>query len=319
MKTKILFILIALFFVKSFSQEKKDSILENNSSKTNSTRNLKKINSDSFLMTNAINFDFGGTSKNSTGYFGHINYFFNLKNFNGERTHKYINTGLMKVNYYSPELNTGSIQQIDRVKISPLDTSTQYIEMFNQYNYEVKFNSYSAYVQFLMAYFNSRNIYLHLHSEFLVSNISTEINIKNIEKKTLEQQNITPLISYLPEKLNYDKQNLAGYFGGGLTAKYNFYDDEKTNIDYFLQLTSGISKMQVNPKLISIDSNLLPKYEKSKSVEPFFIVHSYLENDISNVNIIIGSQVRGNFKNPPLYTFYIGLNSSLENFKNIFK
>ena len=174
--------------------------------------------------------------------------------------------------------------------------------MFNQYDYEVKFNSYSAYVQFLMTYFNSKNIYLHLHGEFLVTNILTEINIKNLEKKTLEQQNITPLISYLPEKINYDRQNLAGYFGGGITAKYNFFDDKKTNINYFLQLTSGISKTQVNPKLISINSNLLPKYDEAKSLEPFFIVHSYFENDISNVNIIIGSQIRGDFKNPPLYT-----------------
>lgn len=72
---------------------------------------------NSFIMTNAINFDFSGTTTKSSGYFGHLNYFFNTYRKDGSFTKNFINTGLMKVNYFSSELNTGSLNQIDNVKI----------------------------------------------------------------------------------------------------------------------------------------------------------------------------------------------------------
>lgn len=290
------------------------------------TRTISKNGLPEFLFTNAVSFDFGSTTKSSTSYFGHINYFFNI-NKEEENSKYYINTGLIKVNYYSSEINTGSFYQYDNVLENVLG-STQpgenYIKQFNKYDFDVKLNSYSAYVQLLRKISkNYNNLFFHLHTELLVTNINTTLKVTNVDKKTvtIPLNNIIPITNYLETEKSTSSQNIGAFLGAGLTAKFSFLKnaDDNTKINYFLQGTVGYSNSKLNPKLYQKSKNELPDFENSKDGAPFFIIHSYFENNITGANIILGSQIRGNFTNSPLYSFYVGLNIDLNTLTEILK
>lgn len=290
-----------------------------------SNRKINKNDESEFLFTNAINFDFGNTSKNSIGYYGHINYFFNI-NKDSIPSKYYINTGLIKVNYYSAEINKGTFYQYDNVLENPLSSIQQgesYIKQFNKYDFQVKLNSYSAYVQFLKKITkNYNNLFFHLHGELLVTNVTTDIVVTNIAKQTatIPSNNITPIANYLELDKSFSNQNIGAYFGAGLTAKFPLLSlNSTTKFNYFLQGTMGLSNTKLNPKLFKGQSNQAPSFEDKKSTSPFFIIHSYFENNITGANIIIGSQIRGEYTSPPLYTFYLGLNLDIEKLGNLLK
>lgn len=290
------------------------------------SRSISENEIQEFLFTNAVNFDFSSTTKSSTSYFGHINYFFNI-NKKEEISKFYINTGLIKVNYYSSEINSGSFNQIDNILENPLNSAIpgeNYIKQFNKYDFEVKLNSFSAYVQLLRKITkNYNNLFMHIHAELLVSNINTNIKITNIAKETavIPINNIIPVVNYLETDQSASTQNVGAFIGAGLTAKFPFLNnlEDKTKINYFLQGTAGYSNTKLNPKLYQRKANQLPDFEESKSGAPFYIIHSYFENNITGANIILGSQIRGNFTTAPLYSFYIGLNVDLNTLTGILK
>lgn len=311
MKKIILFILCSLIHLSVCSQ--------------NSKRILSEENYPEFLFTNAVNFDFGNTSKKSASYFGHINYFFNVSN-KETSSNYFINTGFIKVNYFSNEINNGSFYQYDNVLENPLNSSEpgeNYIKEFNKYDFEVKLNSYSAYVQLLRKFTKKyNNLFYHLHGELLVTNINTTILVNNISKENaiIPSNNLIPIVSYLDKEQLINNQNIGAFFGVGLTAKFSFPKlNDGTKINYFIQGTTGYSNTKLNPKLYQRNSNLLPQFQDIKSGSPFYIIHSYFENNLTGANIILGSQIRGNFTNSPLYSFYIGLNIDINNLKELLK
>lgn len=289
-------------------------------------RTIVKNEMPEFLFTNAVNFDFGNTTKSSTSYFGHINYFFNV-NKGDDPSSFYVNTGLIKVNYYSPEINNGSFNQYDNVLENPLN-STQpgenYIRQFNKYDFEVKLSSYSAYVQLLRKITkNYNNLFVHLHGELLVTNINTSVKVTNLnqENAVIPVDNIIPIVNYLETEQSTSAQSVGAFFGAGLTAKFTFKKegDDDSKINYFLQGTAGLSNTKLNPQLYQREANQLPSYDEQKNTSPFFIIHSYFENNITGANIILGSQIRGNFTSAPLYSFYVGLNIDINTLTDILK
>lgn len=314
MRTKLSFMLFLLCISYGFSQNEEK------------IRSIVKNEMPEFLFTNAVNFDFGNTTKNSASYFGHINYFFNV-NKGKKASLYYVNTGLIKVNYYSSEINSGSFNQFDNVLENPLN-STQpgenYIRQFNKYDFEVKLNSYSAYVQLLRKITKDyNNLFVHLHGELLVTNINTSVKVTNINEETavIPTDNIIPIVSYLETEQSTSTQSVGAFFGAGLTAKFTFMKDgdDNSKINYFLQGTTGFSNTKLNPKLYQRDTNELPSYNEQKDTTPFFIIHSYFENNITGANIILGSQIRGNFTSAPLYSFYVGLNIDINTLTDILK
>lgn len=306
MKTVISFIFV--FLIHYFEAQKKIS--------------LEKNEEYEFIYTNAINFDFGNSTKESLGYFGHINYFFNIKK-KGilDKSQHYINTGIIKSNYYASEVNDGSFKQFDNVLETPFssnESGEKYIKEYNQYDYSVKLSTYSVYLQYLWKFIDNYNsLYIHAHGEMLISNIKTSVQIKNLDKveSTIPQNPIK--LSYLDRDISYTKQNIGAYFGIGATAKFNF--DGVTKLRYFFQCTTGISNTQLNPKLYPQDQNQPPSYVEKNGVAPFFLIHSYFENRINGLNLILGGQMRGNFSNAPLYMFYLGVNTNLDKLEALFK
>jgi|GEM_PF-2868544 len=312
MKTQIYILLLAMCPVLFFGQ-KSDTI--------QNKMKLEENEEYEFIYTNAVNFDFGNTTKNDLSYFGHINYFFNLKK-DGDASKHYINTGMIKANYYAAEINDGSFNQIDNVLESPLSSTepgnTYFIE-YNQYDYKVKLSTYSVYIQYLWKFLKNYNsLYLHAHGEMLISNMRTSVTIKNLDavQATIPQGNLIPL-SYLNRDVSYTKQNIGAYFGAGATAKFNF--GGKAKLKYFFQGTSGLSNTQLNPKLYSQSQNELPTFNEKNGVTPFFLIHSYFENNIGGLNLILGGQIRGNFTTAPLYMFYLGVNTNLSQLKGLFE
>lgn len=316
MKTKLLFtILFTGVFNFAFTQ---DSI--QNKKQTDKIM-LEGNKGYEFIYTNAVNFDFGNTAENSIGYFGHINYFFNVKKKDGTSRH-YLNTGLMKANYYAPEINKGYFYQTDNVLESALSLTqpgSPYIKEYNKYDFDVKLSSYSAYVQYLFEIFKDFNsLFFHAHMEMLITNMETSVKITTLDtiRSTLPTNEIIPVTGHLEREASYSKQNIGAYFGVGATAKFRF--GTQSPMKYFLQGTAGFSNTQLNPKLYQQSENELPVYEEKSGAAPFFIIHSYFENDISGVNLILGGQIRGNFTTAPLYMFYIGLNTDFTELKGLF-
>ena len=329
---KIILLFTVFFSLLSYSQNGREISNTNyieiklDSLKVNSDSKKEKNSGDDpeFLFTNAVNFDFGNTTKSSTAYFGHLNYFFNVKN-SDNLIKFYVNTGLIKVNYYSSEINKRTIFQDDNVLENPLNSTEpgqNYVKQFNKYDYDTKLSSYCGYVQLLRKIGKKYNIlFCHLHGELLVTNVNTNITITNIAKENavIPSNNIIPITNFLENEKSISTQNIGAFIGTGLTAKISFKKnpDDGSFINYFMQGTVGYSNTKLNPNLNNKQNNQPPSYEVNKSSSPFFLIHSYFENNITGANIIIGSQIRGNFTNAPFYTFYIGLNLNLENFKKL--
>ncbi len=290
-----------------------------------STIKSKPIDDVELIYINAVNFDFGNT-KNDVSYFGHINYFFNIKKDDELTSKHFINTGLMKVNYYSDNLNKGSFHQYDNVLENPLDPTTPgspYIREYNQYDFDIKMSSYSAYLQYLYKIGNKYNsIFLHLHGELLLTNFDANVNITTLQEtpSTLPTEQIIPVVPYLEKETSFSSQDIGGYFGAGLTGKFKFggKKDNSTSTNYFIQGTIGGSNTKINPKLFEQNTNNPPKFEETTGAKPFFIIHSYFENNLTGINLIIGTQIRGNFSTAPLYTFYAGLCTSLDKVRELF-
>lgn len=276
---------------------------------------------DDFNFVNAVNFDFTNTSKTSANYFGQLNYFFNLRK-NGIISNWYANTGLMKLSYYS-SLNKNTINRVDNVLENPLKTQVgaNYNIFYNKYEYDVKLSSLSAYAQLLRKFPGVKYNYLffHLHTEILITSLETNLQITNLQTETSTiPDTIFPISQYLENNQSDIKQFVGAYFGLGLTAKPNF-NLENTKINCFFQGTVGLSNTQLSQKLIEINENNTKPFTNDKSSAAFFLIHSYFENNLTGVNLVIGSQIRGNFTTQPLYMFYIGLSTNLENLTNLLK
>lgn len=311
---KKIILIFTIFFNGMVLAQKKNRLLNNDS-----------IIINEFTYVNAINFDFGNT-KSSTSYLGHLNYFFNVSKKNNIVTKHYINTGLLKSNYYSAGINEGSFNQVDNVLQNPNDPiseGTIYNKEFNKYDVKVKLNTFSGYFQYFYKFSNFESLYAHLHGELMVSNYETNVKITtiNTSQEVVLENNVIPVTNYINKDNTFSKQNIGAYFGAGLTAKmkFDFGITDSTKVNYFLQATSGLSNTQLNPKFYPTSSNNLPIYDENDGVQAFYIIHSYFENNITGIKLIIGGHIRGNYTTAPLYNFYVGINTNLENLKKIFQ
>lgn len=324
--------IIALFILITFAVDAQPTL----TTATENSSSNKIITEDkdfAFLFTNAINFDFSSTSKTSLGYFGHISYFFNIKR-DEKASNYYVNTGLLKVNYYNESLNKNIFTRVDNVLDNPLSDrtipGTKYNKEFNKYDIDVKVNSYSAYFQVMRKITKKYNdLYVHLHAELLLSNLETNATITNIAKDTatVVANHLIPINNYLEKNQSTFSQNVGSYFGAGITSKFNFLNtNNKSSIKYFFQATTGLSNTKLNnsfnrTEFSTPDQNdkKPSQYNEDNPSPAFFIIHSYFENNFTGANLILGSQIRGNFNNAPFYTFYIGLSTDLEKFQDILK
>lgn len=314
--------LIVLINILAYSQKdqvtKKDSIMINK----RGLSNKPKDQPDDFKFVNAVNFDFTDTSKTSANYFGQLNYFFNLKK-EDFISNFYVNTGLMKLSYYS-SLNKSTLYDSENVLENPLksDAGSNYNRLYNKYEYDVKLNSFSAYAQLFYKFPNAKYNYLfyHLHTELLITSLESNLIITNIqtESDVISSINIFPIKPYLEKNKTDTKQFVGAYFGLGITVKPNF-KLKKTKINCFFQATTGLSNTKLSEQLTTFKKNKTNNFESKKDNNGFFIIHSYFENNLTGVNLVIGTQIRGDYITQPLYMFYVGLNTNLENLADLLK
>lgn len=277
---------------------------------------------------NGYNFDFS-TTNSASGYLGNLNLFFKVN----EVGKWYINAGLKKINYAFSESEYAKTQ-IDNVAKNPLDdltiAGTKYNKEFNKYTTSSKITSYSGYFQVLNKIFdkNIKNLYWHSHIEFQVSKVNYETAITTVQSIEKEVTPTTDLATILPIlNTNYSINNtyFGFYFGTGITGDFKIIDSEEYKLTYFFQGTVGISNIQLgnnsNPFLESDyfknNVNFTNNYDPSKHF--FHLFNTYVSNKVNGLNLLIGTEIRGNFESAPLYIFYVGVNTDLEKIGALFK
>ena len=80
-----------------------------------------------------------------------------------------------------------------------------------------------------------------------------------------------------------------------------------------------MSNTKLSEQLTTFKKNDTKDFESKKDNNGFFIIHSYFENNLTGVNLVVGTQIRGDYITQPLYMFYIGLNTNLENLVDLLK
>jgi hypothetical protein len=277
---------------------------------------------------NAYNFDFNDT--NNSGYLGHLNAFFSL---NSKDTWK-INTGIMKINYTSVSTLNKSNSQIDSVLIKPLDVivpGSKYLKEYNVYNKNLKITSYSAYIQLMRKVWKSdnglSNVFVHGHMELLISDTEYTTEITNIQRDTVvatgENIDNTKFKQMISAKASEKNTFYGGYFGIGGTGDFKVCDTNAFSLNFFTQITLGLTNIQPGSGRSSIgdmDINNTADLSANMSSEHHFfhLIHSYFNSNFDGLNLIIGAQIRGPFEAPPLYAFYVGINTDLNKISALF-
>jgi len=101
-------------------------------------------------------------------------------------------------------------------------------------------------------------------------------------------------------------------------------DAPKFKLRYFAQFTAGYSNIQPgNSKSINAFqtikdnySDFTPNFDTNNHF--FHLFNTYISNKINDSDLIVGSEIRGNFTSPPLYIFYVGINTNLEKIVQLF-
>ncbi|MEC4049123.1 hypothetical protein OX284_006755 [Flavobacterium sp. SUN046] len=300
--------------------ESKDSSLKN-------TTEAEKA-SDYLSYLNAYNFDFNSTDKTS-GYLGNLNLFFNIKN--SKATKWYINTGLKKIDY-SFSNNNVTEDKIDNIKLNPLENintvGNKYLTEYNRYTTSTKIKSWSGYFQLLHKITKIKNLYLHAHTEFQISKAIFKTSIQTLDTITNTITNSAPtptIYNTLDNEYEIDKTYFGYYLGVGTTGDFLIVDNSDFKLRYFVQFSTGFSNIQEgNSRSINAFqevknnySDFTPNFDSNKHF--FHLLNTYVSNKINNLNLIIGTEIRGNYLSPPLYIFYVGINSDLDKIANLFQ
>jgi hypothetical protein len=283
---------------------------------------------DNLTYLNGYNFDFNSTDKTS-GYLGNLNLFFMLKN-NKKPTQWCINAGLKKINYAFSD-NSVSEEAVDNIKLKPLQNvaaiGDKYLTEYNRYTTITKINSWSAYFQLMHKITKIQNLYAHLHTELQISKVNFKTSIQTLDTITTTVTNtsaIPALYNTLDKEYSLDKTYFGYYFGAGITGDFIILDKEPLKLRYFVQGTVGFSNIKSGSAkslngLQTVKDNysdFMPNFETNNHT--FHLFNTYVSNKINGLEIQIGSEIRGNFTSPPLYIFYVGLNTDLENIAKLF-
>jgi len=284
---------------------------------------------DNLTYLNGYNFDFNSTDKTS-GYLGNLNLFFMLKN-NKKDTKWYINSGIKKINYAFSD-NSVSEDAVDNIKFKPLQNvyaiGDKYLTEYNRYTTTTKINTWSGYFQLLHKISKIQNLYAHLHTELQISKVNFKTSIQTLDTLTTTVTNTTSipqLYNTLDKEYSLDKTYFGYYFGTGITGDFIILDEPKFKLRYFVQGTVGFSNIKagstksLNGFQTGKDnySDFMPNFETNNHT--FHLFNTYVSNKINGLDLIIGSEIRGNFTSPPLYIFYVGLNTDLENIAKLFQ
>lgn len=284
--------------------------------------------SDNLTYLNAYNFDFNSTDK-TTGYLGNLNLFFNLKT--PDATKYYINAGLKKIDYaFSNNNVTEDI--IDNIKLKPLQNVSaigdKYLTQYNRYTTSTKIRTWSGYFQLLHKITQIKNLYAHFHAELQISKVNFKTSIQTLDTITSTVTNtssIPTLYNTLDKEYNIDKTYFGYYFGSGITGDFLVYDAANFKLRYFVQFTAGYSNIKpgnsrsINAfqKIKDNYSDFTPNFDTDNHF--FHLFNTYVSNKVNGLDLIIGSEIRGNFISPPLYIFYVGINTDLDKIAKLFQ
>ncbi len=286
--------------------------------------------SDNLTYLNAYNFDFNN-SNTSSGYMGNLNLFFKLNKKDVESKWA-INAGLKKTNYAFTNNNYATYVE-ENLLINPLDQLSEvgdkYYTEYNKYSTTSKISSWSAYFQLMYKVIkNFKNIYAHAHTELQISNVDYNIektNIQRVINSITTTENIPNLTPKLEDNASIHNTYFGYYLGGGLTGDFIIIDQENYKLRYFIQETIGFSNVQSgNSKSTFTDNNYFNNnvnytgnFDSSKHF--FHLLNTYISNKINGLDIIVGTEIRGVFDSPPLYIFYVGINTDLQKIGDLFR
>lgn len=276
---------------------------------------------------NAYNFDFNNSG--NSGYFGHLSAFFPLIKDNDVY---YINAGLLKANYTSLQSMDNSTERIDKVLVNPLNdvaVGVEYLKQYNVYKSNLKISSYSVYIQPMYRIIPTiKNLFVHLHVEFLIYDAEYITNVTTIrsENKNVLADELADVFLPRLETAHSDKNNYYGiYTGAGITGNFKVSPNPDYGLDFMFQATTGWNNLQPGNGSnmlgsINVDNNNADLIGNMGSQHKgFYWVNAYFNNTFSGLNLQIGTQIRGNFDNPALYVFYVGISSDLKKVASLFK
>ena len=288
---------------------------------------------DNLTYLNAYNFDFNNSNA-ASGYMGNLNLFFVLNKKSAEPGWA-INAGLRKINYAFADTKYTAYEK-ENILIKPLDevmnVNDKYLKEFNKYETTSKIGSWSAYFQVLhrIARHSIQSLYIHVHTELQISKVDFKTEKFNIQSDTVtvtaaNVDKIPPLQTGLERNLNINNTYFGYYFAPGLTGDFNIIEADGYKLRYFMQESIGYCNLQLgNSKSLFTDENyynnnvnFMGNFFSGKHF--FHLLNSYVSNQINGLNIIVGTEIRGVFDAPPLYIFYVGVNTDLQKIGGLFK
>jgi hypothetical protein len=286
---------------------------------------------DNLTYLNAYNFDFNNSSA-SSGYMGNLNLFFAINRKSGESKWA-INAGLKKINYAFADSKYTTFAK-ENILIRPLDNveavGDKYYREFNQYTTTSKISSWSGYFQLLRRIAKDKidHLYLHTHIELQISKVDFNTEKLNIQRDTATVaaiEDIPVLQTGLENNFSITNTFFGYYVGVGITGDFNIIKQDNYNLRYFVQETLGYSNLQLgNSKALLTQNeyfnnnvNFMGNFSSDRHL--FHLLNTYVSNKINGLNIMIGAEIRGVFDSPPLYIFYVGINTDLQKIGGLFK
>lgn len=289
-----------------------------------------------FSFINAVSFDFDGSSGSS--YVGNLNVFdpkgfwYSKKNAETHRWSIGYNLGIMKINFSkSDSLNT-SYSYFENALMKPLDSikiGTKFLRQYNKITNVSKNLTWSFYFQPTLAIVYQENFKLlfHLHTELYVDKWTTNTAISNYQQDTsmLDSSNYSVLKDSLSLVNKFAKSTddiitststsaaLNFNFGFGITLEKSWEGGS-----LFIQGTVGQAFNYARPESIN-------KKDLTYTVPEKMNIYAHLtrfrlsQKITTNVQAVVGIDVRGKFGKNPTYAAFIGANIGLNGIRALLK
>ena len=278
---------------------------------------------------NAMNFDFDGSGGSS--YVGHLN-IFKPDAFRSKGKHKLgLNLGIMKINFSRNDSLNKSYDYFENVLIHPLDSiksGMKILRQFNKLTTASKNITWGFYFQptYSIIYSEKFKLLFHVHTELFIDKWTTNTTISNYQQDSavITSDNISVLRDSIGILNKFYKSTaelitssststtLNFTFGLGLTLHVSLWD----GASLFIQPTIGWAFDYARPLSIN-NKNLTYNSTVKENIHAHLTRFILKQNLTTNLQAVIGIDVRGKFGRDPTYAAYIGANIGLSGLKKM--
>jgi hypothetical protein len=286
---------------------------------------------DGFSLVNAVNFDFDGNTGSS--YVGNFNLFKPagfFKPVSIKKPRLGYNLGIMKINFSKNDSLNASYNYAENTLIRPLDSikiGSKFLRQYNKLSTVSKNLTWSFYFQptVSLVYNSELKVLFHVHTELYVDKWTTNTTISNYQQDTsvANAGNLGTLIFDTINKFSRSLTDNITSTSTSSTLNFNFgfgitIEKSWEGGSLFIQPTLGWAFDYARPQSVNTSklNYNLPKRENVFAHLTRFRLSQHLT---TNVEAIIGIDVRGRFGRTPTYAAFLGANLGLEGIRKLVK